>query len=187
MLSGTQLRVGMTIVYNNAPHKVLSVQHLTPGNKRGLVQTKLRNLNTGLSLENRFRSDDKVERAVLEQHEMEYLYESGGEYFFMNTGTYEQISLNAETLGEKVSYLVPNVKFTVEYFAGKPVGVEPPKVVEMKVVDTQPNLKGATASSSAKPATLETGLVVGVPPFIETGEKIRVDTVEGKYLERAKG
>jgi elongation factor P len=187
MLSGTQLRVGMTILYNNAPHKVLSVHHLTPGNKRGLVQTKLRNLTTGVSVENRFRSDDRVERAILEQHEMEYLYESGGEYFFMNTETYEQLSLSSETLGDKVFYLVPNVKFMVEYFEGKPVGVEPPKVVEMRVTETQPNLKGATASSSAKPATLETGLVVGVPPFIEKGEVVRVDTVEGKYLERAKG
>jgi elongation factor P len=166
MLSGTQLRVGMTIVYNNAPHKVLSVQHLTPGNKRGLVQTKLRNLETGIGVENRFRSDDRVERAVLEQHEMEYLYESSGKHFFMNTETYEQTPLSSDALGDKVYYLVPNVKFTVEFYEGKPVGVEPPKVVELKVTDTQPNIKGATASSSAKPATLETGLVVGVPPFI---------------------
>jgi elongation factor P len=187
MLSGTQIRVGMTILFNGAPHKVMSVQHMTPGNKRGLVQTKLRNLTTGLGIENRFRSDDKVERAVLEQHEMEFLYESAGEYVFMNTESYEQTQLSAEALGDNVYYLIPNVKFSVEYFEGKPVGVEPPKVVEMKVTDTQPNMKGATASSSAKPATLETGLVVNVPPFIETGEVIRVDTGEGKYIERARG
>ncbi len=176
----------MTIVHDGEPHRVLSVQHLTPGNKRGLVQTKLRNLITGLSIENRFRSDDRIEKAHLEQHEMEYLYSSDSEYFFMNTETYEQITLDREILGDNIYYLVPNLKLTVEFFDGRPVGIEPPKVVELKVVDTQPNLKGATATASQKPATLETGLVVNVPAFIETGETIRIDTTENKYLERAK-
>ncbi len=187
MISATQLRVGMTILYNNEPHTVLSVKHLTPGNKRGLVQTKLRNLRTGLGTENRFRSDDRIERAYLEQHEMEYLYSSGREYYFMNTENYEQIALDEELLGENVKYLIPNVKFMVQFYEGRPVGVEPPKVVEMKVIDTPPNIKGATAASSQKPATLETGLVINVPPFIEKGEVIRVDTEENRYVERAKG
>ncbi|MEE9614937.1 MAG: elongation factor P [Thermodesulfobacteriota bacterium] len=187
MLAATKLRAGMTIIFKNEPCTVLSVTHLTPGNKRGIVQTKLRNLKTGTGFENRFRSDDKIERAVLEQHEMEYLYESGDEYVFMNTADYEQLSLSGDTLGGNVDYLVSNVKFTIEFFDGKPVGVEPPKVVEMKVVDTPPDMKGATASSSGKPATLETGLKVTVPPFVETGELIRVDTEEGRYIERARG
>ncbi len=187
MISATQLRVGMTILHNNEPHTVLSVQHLTPGNKRGLVQTKLRNLRTGIGTENRFRSDDRIERAYLEQHEMEYLYSSGTEYYFMNTENYEQIALSEELLGDNVKYLIPNVRFMVQFYDGRPVGVEPPKVVEMKVVDTPPNIKGATAASSAKPATLETGLVINVPPFIEKGEVIRVDTEENRYLERARG
>ncbi|HHL40272.1 MAG TPA: elongation factor P [Deltaproteobacteria bacterium] len=186
MLSGTQLRVGMNIIFKGEPHKVWAVQHLTPGNKRGLVQTKLRNLHTGVSFDHRFRSDDKVERAVLEQHEMEYLYADEGGYHFMNTETYEQTVLTGEDLGDAASYLVPNVKFMVEFFEGRPVGVAPPKVVELKVVETPPNLKGATAASSQKPATLETGLVLNVPSFIEPGDLVRIDTVEGKYLERAK-
>lgn len=186
MLSATQLRVGMTVLFNGEPHRVIFVQHITPGNWRGMVQTKLRNLVTGSTIENRFRSEDKVEKAMLESHEMEYLYTSGEEHHFMNTESYEQTSLGRETLGDNVYYLVPNVKFTVEFYEGKPVGVEVPKVVELKVVDTQPNLRGATAASSQKPAILETGLVVNVPPFIETGEVVRIDTEEKKYLERAR-
>ncbi|MBI5560965.1 MAG: elongation factor P [Deltaproteobacteria bacterium] len=186
MLSATQLRVGMTVLYNNEPCRVVFVQHITPGNWRGMVQTKLRNLKTGATVENRFRSDDKVAKAVLETHEMGYLYSSGEDHHFMNTETYEQLSLDSETLGDNVYFLVPNVKFTVEFYEGKPVGVEAPKVVELKVADTQPNLRGATAASSQKPATLETGLVVNVPPFIETGEVVRIDTEEKKYLERAR-
>lgn len=184
MISGTQLRVGMTIVYNGAPHKVTTVKHLTPGNKRGFVQTKLRSLITGTGFEHRFRSDDKVERAMLEQHEMEYLYSDDGKYFFMNTKTYEQLALSDEMLGDNLRFLTANLKMIVEYYGGKPVGVEPPRVVSLKVTDTQPKLKGATAASSYKPATLETGLVINVPPFIESGEVVRVDTVECKYLER---
>ncbi|MBI5598217.1 MAG: elongation factor P, partial [Deltaproteobacteria bacterium] len=113
-------------------------------------------------------------------------YSDSSQYHFMNTETYEQIVLNSDTLGQTVYYLVPNVKFMVEFYEGKPVGVEPPKVVEMKVTDTAPNIRGATAASSQKPATLETGLVVNVPPFIEVGTVVRVDTAEGKYLERAR-
>ncbi|MDP2688595.1 MAG: elongation factor P [Deltaproteobacteria bacterium] len=186
MIPATQLRVGMTILYNNEPHRVVSVQHITPGNWRGMVQTKLKNLKTGSAVENRFRSEDKLEKAHLEQHEMEYLYNDGTEYHFMNSGTYEQTSLSADILGDNVNFLIPNIKFMIEYYEGTPVGVEPPKVVELKVVETAPNMRGATVTSSGKPATLETGLVVNVPSFIEIGEVIRVDTNELKYLERAK-
>lgn len=187
MIQGTNIRAGMTIVFKGEPYRVLNVTHHTPGNKRGIIQTKLRSLKTGLALDNRFRTDEKVERAVLEQNEMQFLYESDGEYHFMNTENYEQTHLSADAIGEGVSYLVPDVKFMVEYFESNPVGVTPPKVVDMKITDTPPNIKGATASSSYKPATTETGLVVNVPPFIEEGETIRVDTETGEYLERAKG
>ena len=186
MIPATQLRVGMTILYNNEPYRVMTVQHITPGNWRGMVQTKLRNLKTGSSVENRFRSEDKLEKASLEQHEMEYLYKDGSDYFFMNSQTYEQTSLSEEVLGDNVSFLIPNIKLMVEYYSGLPVGVEPPKIVELKVVDTAPNMRGATVTASQKPATLETGLVVNVPPFINIGEVIRIDTAECKYLERAK-
>ncbi|MBI5970244.1 MAG: elongation factor P [Deltaproteobacteria bacterium] len=187
MIPATQLRVGMTILYNGEPYRVATVQHITPGNWRGMVQTKLKNLKTGSSAENRFRSEDKLEKAHLEQHEMEYLYNDGTDYHFMNSATYEQMSLSADVLGDNVYYLTPNIKFMIEYYEGAPVGVDPPKVVELKVVETAPNMRGATVTASVKPATLETGLVVNVPPFIESGETIRVDTGEGKYLERAKG
>lgn len=186
MIPATQLRVGMTILFNNEPYRVVSVQHITPGNWRGMVQTKLKHLKTGSSVENRFRSEDKLEKAHLEQHEMEYLYNDGTDYHFMNSETYEQVALSADVLGDNTYYLIPNIKFMIEYYNGVPVGVDPPKVVELKVVDTAPFMKGATAASSAKPATLETGLVVNVPAFIEAGEIVRVDTAEGKYLERAK-
>ena len=185
MLSATQLRVGMTILFNGELLRVAFVQHITPGNWRGMVQTKLKNIKTGSTTEYRFRSEDKVEKALLETHEMEYLYESDSQYHFMNTETYEQITLNEETIGENVYFLLPNIKFMVEFYENKPIGVEPPKVVELKVVDTPPHLKGSTQSASQKPAKLETGLTIGVPPFIETGDTIRVDTGEKKYLERA--
>lgn len=186
MIAATQLRVGMTILFNKEPYRVVTVQHITPGNWRGMVQTKLKHLKTGSTVENRFRSEDKLEKAVLEQHEMEYLYNDGTDYHFMNSETYEQVSLSAEVLGDNIYYLIPNIKFMIEYYNSAPVGVDPPKVVELKVVDTSPNMKSATVAASQKPATLETGLVVNVPGFIETGEVIRVDTGEGKYLERAK-
>ncbi|MFQ5464592.1 MAG: elongation factor P [Thermodesulfobacteriota bacterium] len=186
MIVATQLRVGSTIMHNGDPHKVLTKSHVTPGKGRGMVHAKLRNLKTGATFDNRFRSDEKIERAHLTQHEMEYLYSDGDTYHFMNTETYEQTSLSAEILGEDVSFLIPNVKFMVEYYEKTPVGVAPPKVVELKVVDTAPFMKGATAAASYKPATLETGLVVQVPGFIEPGDVIRVDTAESKYIERAK-
>jgi len=186
MIAATQLRVGMTILYNGEPYRVVSVQHITPGNWRGMVQTKLKNLKTGSSVENRFRSDEKLEKAHLDQHEMEYLYNSGTDYYFMNTENYEQVSLSSEELGDNVYYLIANVKFMVDFYEGKPVGIEPPQVVELKVVDTAPNLKGATVTNTLKPATMETGLVVNVPAFINVGEKLRIDTTDGKYIERAK-
>lgn len=186
MIAATQLRVGMTILYNKEPYRVVTVQHITPGNWRGMVQTKLKHLKTGSTVENRFRSEDKIEKATLEQHEMEYLYDNGSEYVFMNSSSYEQVTLYKEVLGDYIYYLIPNIKFMIEYYNGEPVGVQPPKVVELKVVETTPNLRGATVAASQKPATLETGLVVNVPGFIETGEVIRIDTEEGKYLERAK-
>ncbi len=186
MITGTQIRAGMTILYNGVPHKVLSVMHRTPGNKRGFMQTKLRNLVTGLGCENRYASDEKVAQTRLDDFEMEYLYADGDDYHFMNTESFEQSSLTKDFLGDNIFYLTPNIKITVEFYEGNPVGVVPPKVVELKVSETAPNMKGATATSSNKPATLETGLVVNVPAFIEEGELIRVDTGEKKYIERAK-
>jgi elongation factor P len=186
MIPATQLRTGMAIMHEGNLCRVMKVQHITPGNWRGMVQVKLRNLKTGNSLEYRFRSEDRVERASLEQHEVEFLYKDAGGFHFMNTETYEQFALQEELLGDNVYYLIPNIKIQMEFNEGNPVGIEMPMTVDLKVIATDPGLKGATATNSGKPATLETGLVVQVPQFISEGEVIRVDTAEGKYLERAK-
>jgi elongation factor P len=151
-----------------------------------MVQAKLRNLKSGNSFEHRFRSEDRVEKADLEEHEMEFLYASGGEYHFMNTETYDQVAIQKDDLGSVVYYLTPNTKVMVDFYEHRPVGVELPITVDLKVIETPPGMKGATASNSGKPATLETGLHVTVPQFIEIGEVVRIDTAEGKYLERAK-
>lgn len=186
MIQATQLRVGMAILHEGNLCRVLSILHLTPGNWRGMVQTKLRNLKSGNSFDYRFRSEDRVEKADLEQHEMEFLYASGEDYHFMNTDSYEQVAIQKEDLGDVVFYLTPNIKVMVEFYEHRPVGVELPITVDLKVIDTPPGMKGATASNSGKPATLETGLQVTVPQFIGVGEVVRIDTAEGKYLERAK-
>jgi elongation factor P len=185
MISATQLRPGMVIKFNNELYSIFSVVHRTPGNLRGFVQAKMRSLKSGSMSEHRFSSEDRVERAHLEEHEMEYLYDDGEYYYFMNTETYEQTHLTKDILGEGVNYLIPQLKVNVEFYEGKAMSVELPPSVEMTVVETEPGLKGATVSNVTKPAKMETGLVVQVPPFINEGERIRVSTSEGSYLERA--
>lgn len=186
MISATGLRRGMVIRKDGELFSVFSFTHLTPGNKRGFVQSKLRNLRTGALIDHRFRSVDTVERVALEQQEMEYLYKDGIDYVFMNTTTYEQVHLGEDLLGNSILYLVPNITIRVEFYQQSPVGIQFPTTVDLEVVETEPGLKSATASSVNKPAKLETGLVVQVPPFVNTGEKIRVDTNSGDYLERAR-
>ena len=184
-IPATQLRPGMIIKHNNDLHSVFSVEHRTPGNLRAFIQAKLRNLRTGAMFEHRFRSPDPVEKINVDEVRMEFLYSDGDAYCFMNTENYEQIHLDKSILGEAVDYLTPNLEIQVEFFDGKPVGIELPQTVDLTVVETEPGLKSATASSVTKPAKTETGLVVQVPPFINTGERIRVDTSEGAYLSRA--
>jgi elongation factor P len=175
----------MVIRMDDRFFKVVSTHHLTPGNKRGMMQTKLKNLASGAIIDHRFRSDDFVDRPHLQQAVMEFLYQDGDDYHFMNTENFEQISLNPETLGDAVDYLVPNIKLPVEFVDGSPVGIDLPVTVDLKVVETEPELRGATASSTRKPAKTETGLIVQVPPFIKQGEVVRVSTEDGSYLERA--
>lgn len=186
MISATGLRRGMVIRKDGELFSVFSFTHLTPGNKRGFVQSKLRNLRTGALIDHRFRSVDTVERVALEQQEMEYLYKDGTDYVFMNTTTYEQVHLGEDLLGNSILYLVPNITIRVEFFQQTPVGIQLPTTVDLEVVETEPGLKSATASSVNKPAKLETGLVVQVPPFVNAGEKVRVETNSGAYLERAR-
>jgi elongation factor P len=185
-MNASNIRRGMIIIYNGEPYRVLDFQHRTPGNLRAFVQSKLRNIRNGSSTETRFSSTENVERATLEQHDMEYLYADADAYHFMNTETYEQIALTDEQLGDAVGYLSEGLRIQVELFDGTPIGIELPPVVELEVIETEPELKGATASNSNKPAKLSTGVTIMVPPFIKQGDMVRVDPNEGRYLERAK-
>jgi elongation factor P len=184
-IPATQMRPGMIIKHNNDLHSVFTVEHRTPGNLRAFIQAKLRNIRTGAMFEHRFRSGDAIEKITVDEIPMEYLYQDGDTYCFMNTENYEQVHLNRDVLGDSVDYLTPNLQIRVEFYDGKAVGIELPQTVELTVVETEPGLKSATASSVTKPAKTETGLIVQVPPFINEGEKIRVDTAEGAYLSRA--
>jgi len=175
----------MVVKFNNELYSVFSMVHRTPGNLRGFVQAKMRSLRSGSMMEHRFSSEDKVERVALDEQEMEYLYDDGEYFYFMNTETFEQMHLTKDTLGDGVMYLIPQLKVNIEFYEGKPISVELPPSVEMTVVETEPGLKGATVSNVTKPATMDTGLVVQVPPFINQGEKIRVSTSDGSYQERA--
>lgn len=184
-IPATQMRPGMIIKHNDKLHMVFSVEHRTPGNLRAFIQAKLRNLSSGAMFEHRFRSGDAIDRVVVDEIAMEYLYNDGDDYIFMDTATYEQTTLSREILGDAVDYLLPNIGISVSFYDGKAVGIELPQVVEMTVIETEPGIKSATASSVTKPAKTETGLVVQVPPFINEGEKIRIDTSEGAYMSRA--
>jgi elongation factor P len=179
------MRPGMIIKHNEQLHSVFKVEHRTPGNLRAFIQAKLRNLRTGAMFEHRFRSSDAIEKVTVDEINMEYLYQDDVGYVFMNQENYEQITLGAEILGDAVEYLIANMTLRVEFFDGKAVGVELPQTVDLTVVETEPGIKSATASSVTKPAKTETGLIVQVPPFINEGDKIRVDTAEGAYLSRA--
>jgi elongation factor P len=184
-IPATQMRPGMVIKHNNELHSVFKVEHRTPGNLRAFIQAKLRNLRTGAMFEHRFRSADAIEKVTVDEVNMEYLYQDGDSYVFMNQENYEQLNLGTDILGDAVEYLTPNMAIRVEFFDGKAVGVELPQTVDLTVVETEPGIKSATASSVTKPAKTETGLVVQVPPFINEGDRIRVDTAEGAYLSRA--
>ena len=183
-IPATQMRPGMVIKFKDDLHLVFSVEHRTPGNLRAFIQAKLRNIRTGSMFVERFRSPDPIDRVHVDEIKMEFLYNDGDEYYFMDD-KFEQTMLTRDTLGDAVEFLMPNLSIGVSFHDGKAVGIELPSVVEMTVVQTEPGIKSATASSVTKPATTETGLVVQVPPFINEGEKIRVDTAEGAYMSRA--
>ncbi len=186
MINATQLRNGMIIIYEGDLYRVTAVKHLTPGKGHGFMQTKLKNLRTGAGTEHKFRSEERVDRATLESREMQYLYAEDDRHTFMDTESYEQTELSSDDVGDILPFLLPTQVVTVELFDGSPVGVSLGSAVELEVVETEPSMKGATASASYKPATLETGVTVQVPPFIQIGDRIRVDPSEGKYIERAK-
>lgn len=181
----TQVKLGMIIVHNGDLYKVVARQHVAPGNWRAMVQTKLKNLKTGSQIEHRFNADEKVERAILEQHEMEFLYHDGDTYNFMNTENFEQITLNEEILGDYAKFLQSNCKVQVDFYEGKAIGIELPQTMVFKIIEADPAIKRATASAQFKNATLENGVVIRVPSFVEVGDSVKIDTETGEYLERA--
>ena len=184
-IQATRLRKGMLIKMNATLYRVLEFSHVTPGKGRAFVQTRMRNVRAGTLTDHKFASNDSVERAMLDARKMQYLYADGDGYHFMDTESYEQVHLTGETLGDTVSYLLPDATITVEFFEDSPVGIELPLTVDLVVEETAPAIKGATASAQLKPARLETGLVVQVPPFVSNGNKVRVNTGTGEYLSRA--
>lgn len=184
-IQATRVKKGMLVKMGKDLFRVLELQHVTPGNLRGFVRVKLRNIRSGALADEKLRSEDMVERATLDERQMQYLYKDGDDYHFMDTSSYEQVHISTEALGESVSYLKPEMLINVEFYGDEPVGIELPPSVDLKVLDTVPGIKGATASNQVKPATLETGLVVQVPPFVNTGDMVRISTDSGEYLSRA--
>jgi elongation factor P len=184
-IQATRMRKGTIVKIGDDLFRVLELQHVTPGNLRGFVRVKFRNIRSGTLSDQKLRSEDIVERATLDEREMQYLYNDGDQYYFMDTESYEQIHISGEALGDSVNYLVAEMLIRVELYGTEPVGIELPQTVDLLVRDTPPAIKGATASAQLKPATLETGLVVQVPPFVSTGDRIRVNTETGEYQSRA--
>lgn len=174
----------MVIQHGGDLFTVFTTEHRTPGNKRGSMQTRMKSLRTGAIIEYRFRAEEFVDRAILDEIEFEYLYKEGDDFHFMNTKTYEQMQMTKDELGETVNYLIPNTIVKIEFHDEKAIGVDLPDTMDMKVIQTEPTLQKATASAVMKPATLETGLIVNVPPFVNEGDRIRVDTSEARYVQR---
>jgi len=185
MITAKQLKQGTIITYNGALHEVLEAQHHKPGKGGAFVKAKLRNLSTGAIISETLRPDDTFEPAYIEQKQMQYLYKDDLGYCFMDETTYEQLHIPEKTMGSMVEYLKENMTITANMHNGKILTVTPPIHVVLKIVDTEPGFRGNTVSGATKPATLETGKVVKVPLFVENGEKIKVDTRTGEYIERA--
>jgi elongation factor P len=185
-IKAIQLRKGNIIKYNSDLYTVTESVHVTPGKGPAMMQIKMKRLLDGVRGEQRFRPEEYIEKAEMQTREYQYLYQDGDLFVFMDLETYEQIQLSSDLLGDNIYYLLPETIVQILFHDKNPVGIELPGVVELKVVETQPNLKTATVSSSYKPAKLETGLMTQIPPFIEEGEIIRIDSTSGKYIERAK-
>ncbi|HHW02651.1 MAG TPA: elongation factor P [Thermoanaerobacterales bacterium] len=184
MISTNDLRTGVTVEIDGDVFMVVDFQHVKPGKGAAFVRTKIKNVKTGQVFERTFRAGEKLNRAVIERKTMQYLYESGETYYFMDTQTFEQIPLNKDQLGDSIKYLKENMEVMVMFYEGVSIGIELPTFVELQVIETEPGFKGDTATGGSKPATLETGAVVQVPLFINKGDVIRVDTRTGEYLSR---
>ena len=185
-IPATQIRRGMVIVFEGDPCRIIEFRHHTPGNLRAMVQAKLKNIRTGSSFEHRFRAADSIDPASMETHDLEFMYQGGDTYHFMNTENYDQLEMDDEMLGDNAQWMQPGMKIQAEYYDGRPVGIKLPNSLVLEVVDTAPVMKTATKTASSKPAKLENGVTVNVPEFVATGDKIRVNPGTGEYIERAK-
>jgi elongation factor P len=185
-IKASDIRKGMVVTMDNVNFVVVDFAHRTPGNLRAFVQAKLKNLTSGASIEKRFRSDEQLEVPFVETKEYEYLYSASDEHIFMDVETYDQLHFAEDLVGDSMKYLLPNTKVMVKYIGDKAVSIEVPASMDLVVTDTPPSIKGATATNQYKEAVLETGLKVMVPPFIGPGEKIKIDTRSGEYVERVK-
>jgi elongation factor P len=184
MISATQIRKGIIIRLNDKLYRVEDMEHITPGKGNAVVQTKIRDLSDMTIRNYRFRSTEKVERVVLETREVTFSYQDGDHYLFMDSETYDEVSLDREFLGDTVYYLENGATYILELFEGKPMNITAPLAMEFEVVEAEKSIKGATVQASYKPAKLSNGMEVMVPPFIEEGNIIKVDTRDGTYIER---
>lgn len=185
MIEASQLKRGAVLNYEGQLVKIVELSLLTPGNWRSMVQMKLKNLKSGAIVQKRFRSNDKLELAYLDTRMMEYLYSTGSEHIFMDVESLDQIPIAEELLEDAMNYLIPNTRVSIQFYENNPVNIDLPTTVNLKVVQTDPAVKGQTATNQYKPAELETGLKVNVPPFIQQGDVLKVDTRSGEYLSRA--
>jgi elongation factor P len=184
-MPATQIRRGMVVVFEGDPCRVIEFRHHTPGNLRAMIQTKMKNLRSGNNFEHRFRAADTIEKASMETHELEFMYQGGDTWHFMNTENYDQLEMDAEMLGDNAQWMQPGMKIIAEYYDGRPIGIQLPQYLVLEIVDTAPVMKTATKTASTKPAKLENGVSVNVPEFIGTGERIRVNPNTGEYMDRA--
>jgi len=185
-MPATQIRRGMVLVFEGQPCRVVEFRHHTPGNLRAMVQAKLKNLRTGSSFEHRFRAADSIEKASMETHDLEFLYQGGDTYHFMNIENYDQLEMDEEMLGDNAQWMQPGMRIVAEYYEGRPIGIQLPNTLTLEVVDTAPVMKTATKTASTKPAKLENGVTINVPEFVGTGDKVKVNPSTGEYQERAK-
>ena len=185
-IPATQIRRGMVIVFEGQPCRIIDFRRHTPGNLRAMVQAKLKNIRTGAGFEHRFRADDSIERASMETHDLEFMYQGGDTYHFMNVENYDQLEMDEEMLGDNAQWMQPGMRIVAEYYDGRPIGIQLPNTLTLEVVDTAPVMKTATKTASSKPAKLENGVTINVPEFVGTGDKVKVNPSTGEYQDRAK-
>ncbi len=185
MYTTADFRNGLKIEFEGGPYVIVYFQHVKPGKGGAFVRTKMKNLKTGAVLEHTFRSGDKVNKPDLEEREMQFMYKTGNQYHFMDTGSYEQIYLDEEHVGDYGNYLIENLSVKILFYRGEPIGIDLPIFIVLRIVESEPGVRGDTVSGGSKPAKLESGAVVQVPLFLNVGDKIKVDTRTGTYIERA--